>query len=79
VNEGDIDYRPKTRSIPARLLRVGQIVMESHEHPCTIVDIKGNKRRDGLSIYARFVWQRKTEPAWLLGTFNHDTLIEKAI
>ncbi|MCU1420185.1 MAG: hypothetical protein JWR57_1354 [Mycetocola sp.] len=75
----ELDFRPKTRSVPARLIRVGQVVMESAEHPCTIVEIRSNLRRDGLRIYAQYVWQRDTEPAWLLGTFHPDTLLEKAI
>lgn len=70
---------PKTKRVPARLLRVGQVVMESYEHPCTIVSIRENNQRHLLMFDARFVWQRDTEPAWRLGTFHPDTLLEKAI
>lgn len=74
----EYELGPKTKRVPARLVRVGHVVMESYEHPCTIVSIKNNQRHQ-LMFETRFIWQRKTEPAWRLGTFHPDTLLEKAI
>lgn len=69
----ELDFRPKTRSVPARSNRVGQVVMESYEHPAPLSRLGEPPITKTCTIDARFVWQRDTEPAWRLGTFPRST------
>ncbi|MBG6238212.1 hypothetical protein IWX78_001167 [Mycetocola sp. CAN_C7] len=75
----ELDFRPKTKGVPARLIRVGQVVMESYEHPCKVVEINDNPVSKYRIISARYVWQRDSEPPWRLGTFHPEALLERAI
>lgn len=72
------DLTPKTTTVPAAALKVGDVVLESHEHPAMITKITFSTR-NGVTIRCRFVWQRTTEPDWLLGSFPNDARILKAV
>jgi hypothetical protein len=75
LNYDDFDFNPKTRSVPASLIRVGQIVLESDEHPVRITRISHSK--NGLNLWCRYIWQRPNEPEWLLGYFYSETKLER--
>ena len=73
----EFDFQSRTRSVPARLLRVGQVDMESaapvhhrrnHGHIRT-ADHPPNSVRLAT----------RHEPTWGLGTYHPDALLEKAI
>lgn len=73
-----LNLSPKTRTVAAATIRVGHVVMESHEHPAQVTEIRrGAGGR--LNIWARFVWQASKEPQWLLGSFQPNAPIEKAV
>jgi hypothetical protein len=72
----EFEFSPKTKPVPARLLRVGQIVLESPEHPARITRVTAGVR---LWVYARYIWQRETEAEWILGRFRDEDTVERAI
>jgi hypothetical protein len=72
-----LDFNPPTRPVPAATLRVGHVVMESHEHPAVITKVGNSRGR--ISIRARYIWSAHTEPDWPLGSFRPTQLLPKAI
>lgn len=72
-----LNLQPKTRPTPAAKLRVGQVVLESREHPVKIFEIRYPKGR--VVIHCRYIWQSKAEATWTLGPFHPTALLEKAV
>ena len=72
----EINYTPKSRPVPAYKIRVGQIVMESNDHPARVTRISAIHGE--LRIYSRYVWQTSKEPDWLFGKFDPWDDIERA-
>ncbi len=73
-----LDLNPKTRTVAAATIRVGHVVMESHEHPAQVTEIR-RAASGRLNIWCRYLWQASREPQWLLGTFQPNAPIEKAV
>jgi len=72
-----LNLHPKTRAVAAATIKPGQVVLESHEHPAKVTRVVLSNK--GLSIWARYIWQAKTEKEWLLGTFKPRSPIQKAV
>jgi hypothetical protein len=72
----DYDLHPKTRPVAVATLRVGDIVLESPEHPARVTRLKGETR---INVWCRYVWTPPTDPDWRLGTFALRDRIEKVV
>lgn len=72
-----LNLRPKTRPTLAAKLRVGQVLLESEEHPVKIVSV--GYQTSLVVIHCRYIWQSKAEPTWILGKFHPTALLEKAV
>jgi hypothetical protein len=72
----EINYNPKTRSVAVSSLKVGDVVMESDEHPATITHIYARHGR--VQIRARYIWQDEREPDWVLASLYPYNKIKKA-
>ncbi|MBF4512284.1 hypothetical protein ITJ66_07250 [Plantibacter sp. VKM Ac-2885] len=72
-------FRPKTRPTRADLIRVGDIVLESYEHPATVTSVHQTGATGQVYLRCRYIWQRPVEPDWSLGKFAPATPILKAV
>ncbi|MFJ8893566.1 hypothetical protein ACIRCZ_03180 [Leifsonia sp. NPDC102414] len=72
-----INYTPKTKSVPASSIRPGHIVMESYQHPAVVTRISA--RGQSVHIWARYQWQASRDPEWLLGSFLTTDTVHKAV
>lgn len=70
------NLRPSTEVVPASVLRVGDVVLESDEHPARITNAR--RRCGELHFLARYIWQADTERAWLMGIFRPDHPFDRA-
>jgi len=70
------DLHPKTRRVSVTTVKVGDIIMESHEHPARVIRITGKLR---LSLWCRYVWSPPTDHDWLLGSYSLRARIDKAV
>lgn len=70
------NLRPDTERVKARALRVGDVVMESHDHPFLITRVNV---QPSVVVYGRYVWQGEHEKVWLLGTFRNTHKFDRAV
>lgn len=71
----DYNLRPDTEPVEARSLRVGDVVMESRDHPVRISQIGGLSR---VWLHGNYIWE-SDERTWPLGNFNMAHLFERAV
>ncbi|PPG07101.1 MULTISPECIES: hypothetical protein [unclassified Rathayibacter] len=76
-----IEYRPHIRYVAASRLKVGDVIIESRDHPAVVTRISRANiyRRATRTIFCRYVWQHPTEKERPLGTFAHDHELRRAI
>lgn len=74
----DYNLRPDTERVQARVLRVGDVVMEDFDHPVIITAIS-NTPQGGVSIHGNYVWERASGKSWFLGKFNPVHMFDRAI
>ncbi len=68
---------PKTRPCPASDIKVGDVVVETWEHPVVITRVARKNRE--VYLYCRYVWQAPRDPEWKLGTFRPTQRLPKAV
>ncbi len=71
------NLRPDTERVRAGALRVGDVVMESFDHPA-VVDRIGHPGGQ-IAVHCKYIWSEPWEPTWLLGTFNPIHLFDRAL
>ena len=57
------NLRPSTERVPAQSLRVGDVVMESFEHPFRITRLS---LQPVVIVYGKYIWQGEAEKSWML-------------
>lgn len=72
------NLRPDTQRVPASALRVGDVVLESADHPAVIVSIHTHQRIY-LRVHARYIWSPPYEPSWVLGDFHPIHMFDRAL
>lgn len=60
----------------ARSLRVGDVVLESADHPVRIVRV--STCPTGVYIHGLYVWQADTDRPWLVGRFHPEHRFARA-
>lgn len=70
------NLRPRTERVEARSLRVGDVVLESPDHPVRIERVSPG--RAPISIYALYIWQTPHERPWLVGRFHPEHPFDRA-
>jgi hypothetical protein len=73
----EYNLTPKTRRTLAERIRVGDVVMESYEHPAVVTRVLLSAGR--VHIRARYVWKDNTELDWKLGAFRPGSPVHKAV
>lgn len=71
-----LNYAPKTTSKQAADLKVGELVLESWQHPARIVRLQYGSGR--VHIHCRYIWQASREPWWKLGDYHPADRLEIA-
>lgn len=71
-----MNLTPRTAGKRAADLRVGDVVLESSEHPARIVRLTYTSSR--VHVYCRYIWQATREPAWKLGEYRAEARLETA-
>jgi hypothetical protein len=70
------NLRPDTERVVAQALRVGDVVMESFDHPfritrlCTHADV---------IAHGKYIWQAEDEPSWMLNRFPTNHTLDRAV
>lgn len=72
----DYNLRPDTEPVEARVLRAGDVVMESLDHPFIITKVGTNSR--GVHVYGKYIWQTEREESWSLGRFSSVDMFDRA-
>lgn len=70
------NLRPDTERAKAQSLRVGDVVMESFDHPFLITRLNF---RNGVIVYGKYVWQGEDEKSWMLDRFPNSHVVHRAI
>jgi hypothetical protein len=71
-----LNLRPDTERVEARALRVGDVVMESPDHPFLVTRLS---RQRGVIVHGRYIWQAKQEPSWMLDQFPSNHIFDRAV
>lgn len=71
------NIRPDTERVSAQALRVGDVVLESPDHPATVTRL--SYPRHHVTVQARYIWQSPDEPSWTLGTFSNNHPFDRAL
>ncbi|MDJ0335361.1 hypothetical protein QMG83_09010 [Salinibacterium sp. G-O1] len=70
------NLRPDTERVEARALRVGDVVMESPDHPFRIAKVT---HQNGVIVHGKYVWQDDREKSWMLSRFSNSHVLDRAI
>jgi hypothetical protein len=80
VDLSRIDFNPPTVSVPARDLKVGDVIMESADSPVALTKIKRSVTLSGpVALRGRYIWQHHSELSWSLGSFRSDHEFRRAV
>jgi hypothetical protein len=71
------NIRPDTERVPVTTLREGDVVLEQFEHPVLIIRLTYPANR--VAVYGRYIWQRASEPSWILGNFHKTRKLDRAL
>lgn len=63
-----MNLTPKSKAVRAEKVKVGDVILESFDHPAVVVEIRGGSG-GRTHLYCRYVWQSPTELMWKFGTF----------
>lgn len=74
----DYNLRPDTERVQARVLRVGDVVMEDFDHPVIIVKLT-SAANGTVTIHGNYVWERATDKSWFMGKFNAVHMFDRAL
>lgn len=72
-----IDYHPKTKLVPAKTLRIGDVFMERPAHPARVRKMTIIGRR--VHLWCLYVWQSTRESEWPMEPMPADALVAKAV
>lgn len=71
------NLRPDTEPVPASAVQPGDVVMEGPDHPAVVADSHMSSR--GWLIRARYIWQEQHEAPWVMGRYEKDHIIRRAL
>lgn len=71
------NLRPDTKLVRAGALRVGDVIVESPDCPAVVVQLIRPYGR--IRIHARYVWEPRSAPAWVLDEFDRDHTFHRAV